>query len=70
MIYYLLELMGNIALVFREKDRKVAEIMYWLAPSARSRGAAATSVKLLCQWAFEALCLERITLKTRSRNLP
>ena len=32
------ELLGNIALVFRENNRKSAEIMYWLAPWGRGRG--------------------------------
>ena len=50
-----MELLGNIALAFRENNRKSAEIMYWLAPWGRGRGIAASSVKLLCQWPFDSL---------------
>jgi RimJ/RimL family protein N-acetyltransferase len=64
-----LELVGNIALAFREKNRKIAEVMYWLAPSGRGRGIATNSVKLLCQWAFGFLRLELITLKTHAGNV-
>jgi RimJ/RimL family protein N-acetyltransferase len=64
-----MELLGNIALAFREGNRKVAEIMYWLAPWGRGRGIATDSVKLLCQWAFNSLRLERVTLKTHSENI-
>ena len=64
-----MELLGNIALVFEENDRKSAEIMYWFAPWGRGRGIATRSVKLLCQWAFDALGLERVTLKTLAGNI-
>jgi RimJ/RimL family protein N-acetyltransferase len=64
-----MELLGNIALAFREGNRKVAEIMYWLAPWGRGRGIATDSLKLLCQWAFNSLRLERVTLKTHPENI-
>jgi len=64
-----MELLGNIALAFRENNRKSAEIMYWLAPRGRGRGIAASSVKLICQWAFDSLALERVTLKTLAGNI-
>ena len=63
------ELLGNIALSFREKNRTSAEIMYWLAPGGRGRGIAVKSVKLLCRWAFETLELERVVLKTHAGNI-
>ncbi|KPL03730.1 MAG: hypothetical protein AMJ73_05470 [candidate division Zixibacteria bacterium SM1_73] len=64
-----MELLGNIALAFREGNRKVAEIMYWLAPWGRGRGIATDSVKLLCQWAFNSLRLERVTLRAHPENI-
>jgi RimJ/RimL family protein N-acetyltransferase len=64
-----MQLVGNIALAFREKNRKSAEIMYWLAPGGRGRGIATDSVKLLCQWAFDSLRLKRVTLKTHPENI-
>ncbi|MCI0406268.1 MAG: GNAT family N-acetyltransferase, partial [candidate division Zixibacteria bacterium] len=62
-------LLGNIALAMAE-DRQSAEVMYWLAPAGRGRGIATNAVKLLCNWAFEALDLEQITLKTYLENAP
>ena len=64
-----MELLGNIALVFLKNDSKSAEIMYWLAPWGRGRGIATNSVKLLCQWAFDSLGLERVTLKALAGNI-
>ena len=62
-------LLGNIALTIAE-DGQSAEIMYWLAPVGRGRGIATNAVSLLCDWAFEELNLERITLKTHAENIP
>ena len=42
--------------------------MYWLAPWGRGRGIAVKSVKLLSQWAFDTLELERVILKTLDGN--
>ena len=66
---YNMELLGNIALAFREGNRKSAEIMYWLATWGRGRGIATGAVKLLCEWAFDSLRLERVTLKTHPKNI-
>ena len=63
------QLLGNIALAFREDNRKSAEIMYWLAPWARGRGIATKAVMMLCTWAFDALELERVTLQTHAGNV-
>ncbi len=64
-----MQLLGNIALAFREGDRSSAEIMYWLAPWGRGRGIATNFVRLLCQWTFDFLKLSRITLKTLPENI-
>ncbi len=66
---YNMELLGNIALAFREGNRKSAEIMYWLATWGCGRGIATGAVKLLCEWAFDSLRLERVTLKTHPKNI-
>jgi len=63
------EKMGSICLAFREKSGDCAEVMYWLAPCGRGRGIATSSVILLCQWAFDLLGLERVTLKTHAGNI-
>ena len=62
------EKMGSICLAFRKKSRNHAEVMYWLAPWARGRGMATDAVKLLCQWAFGSLGIERVTLRTLAGN--
>jgi RimJ/RimL family protein N-acetyltransferase len=61
------EKVGSICLAFRE-NRGSAEVMYWLAPWGRGRGIATNAVKILCQWAFRSLGLERVTLKTLAGN--
>ena len=63
------ELLGNVALSFRQDDDRCAEIMYWLAPGGRGRGVATGAVKLLSRWAFDVLKLERIRLKMHPENV-
>lgn len=63
-------LLGNLALVRDDADRSRGEVMYWLAPAGRGRGAATRAVRLLCRWAFAALGLCEITLQTHKDNLP
>ncbi len=63
------DLLGNIALRFDPTNSKEAEIMYWLAPSARGRGIATIAVALLCEWAFQSIGLDRVTLKTLRGNI-
>lgn len=62
------ERVGSICLAFREGTRDYAEVMCWLAPWGRGRGMATNAVKMLCQWAFRSLGLERVTLKTLEGN--
>jgi RimJ/RimL family protein N-acetyltransferase len=59
---------GSICLAFGEKSGDCAEVHYWLAPCGRGRGIATNAVNLLCQWAFDSLGLERVTLKTLAGN--
>jgi ribosomal-protein-alanine N-acetyltransferase len=63
------ELLGNIALVVEEANRKTGEVMYWLAQSGRGRGLGTSALTLLCRFAFTSLGLERIILKTHFDNL-
>jgi RimJ/RimL family protein N-acetyltransferase len=61
--------LGNIALTLDIAHPGVAEVMYWLAASARGRGIATEAVVLLCDWAFREINLRRITLKTLRGNV-
>ena len=63
------ELLGSINLVFRDNNRRSAEIMFWLAPEGRGRRIATNAVNLLCKWAFDFLGLERVTLKAHDKNI-
>lgn len=60
-------LLGNVAMTL---DGREGEVMYWLAPAGRGRGAATQAVVCACDWAFQSLGLERITLMTLPGNLP
>ncbi len=62
------ELLGNISLVFTEPDCHQAEIMYWLSPAARGRGAATDAVRIAIGWAFDALPIDQIELLTSPGN--
>jgi RimJ/RimL family protein N-acetyltransferase len=63
------EILGNIALVIDEGNRCAGEAMYWLAPWGRERGVATRALTLLCDWAFEVVGLERVTLKAHQDNV-
>lgn len=62
-------LAGNIALVPLGSDISTAEIMYWIAPEKRGRGLATKSLRLLTDWAFRSIGLERVILKTHPDNV-
>jgi len=63
------DLLGNIALVRNDRDSRTGEVMYWLSPGGRGRGAAIKAVGRLCEWAFTDLWFDRITLKMHADNL-
>ena len=54
--------LGGGALQDVRLDRGCASVGYWLAPTARGRGVAAHSVRLLAGWAFAELGLARLEL--------
>ena len=55
-------LVGSMGLVRLELDtpRRVAELGYWTAKEARGHGYTAEAARAVCEWAFEALGVERI----------
>jgi RimJ/RimL family protein N-acetyltransferase len=61
------ELLGNLALTLKDAER-TGEVMYWLAPQARGRGAATEAVSLIVRWAFETLPIDLIDLYTKVGN--
>jgi RimJ/RimL family protein N-acetyltransferase len=61
--------LGNITLVNIDVEQATAEIGYRVAPWARNRGIATMALKLVTDWAFEALALHRIALFHSVTNL-
>jgi RimJ/RimL family protein N-acetyltransferase len=62
------EFLGLGMVVGIDWEGRQGEIGYVLTPSARGRGAATRAVRLLTDWGFEALGLERLELLIDSTN--
>jgi RimJ/RimL family protein N-acetyltransferase len=61
-------LFGSISLMRLAWQHARAEVGYWLARDARGQGHATRAVRLICEWGFEALGLERIDLLAATEN--
>ncbi|MEX2245061.1 MAG: GNAT family N-acetyltransferase [Dehalococcoidia bacterium] len=61
-------LLGNLALTLSGEGQRRADVSYWLAAEARGRGAATDAVRTVARWAFHALAVDRIDLRTDSGN--
>ena len=59
--------LGEILLFARPHDG--AEVAYVIAPPARGRGIATEAVRLLAEWGFDHLKLQRIELKIHPENV-
>ncbi len=53
---------GQIGLVLADHPAGNAEAVYWLLPEARGRSWAARALRLVSDWGFESLGLERIAV--------
>ncbi len=62
-------LVGSISLMRLDWRHRRAEVGYWLAAAGRGRGHATRAVKLICDWGFRSLGLERIDLLAATGNL-
>jgi RimJ/RimL family protein N-acetyltransferase len=62
------ELLGSISLMRFAWAHARAEVGYWLAASARGAGHASRAVRLICDWGFRTLDLERIDLLAGTGN--
>jgi RimJ/RimL family protein N-acetyltransferase len=60
------ELLGSIG--FFQPQEGVGEVGYWIAASARGRGAAVRGVRLMVEWALGARELRRIQIHTLPGN--
>ena len=59
---------GNVNLVRFSETRHEAALGYWLLPSARGRGLATTAARILSEWGFQELGLERVELAILPEN--
>lgn len=63
------QLIGSISLVRLEWEHRRAEVGYFLARDARGAGHATRAVRLISEWAFRALGIERIDLYAATGNV-
>jgi RimJ/RimL family protein N-acetyltransferase len=64
--------LGEIMLFLRTPEAAevaIGEIAYVVAPEARGQGIASAAVKILSEWAFDRLGLERLQLSIRPDNV-
>lgn len=61
-------LAGSISLLRFAWEHLRGEVGYWLAAPARGQGHATRAVRLICDWGFRALRLERIDLMAAVGN--
>ncbi len=62
------ELVGSISLVRIAWEHLRAEVGYFLARDARGAGHATRAVRLICEWAFGSLGIERVDLYAATGN--
>jgi RimJ/RimL family protein N-acetyltransferase len=63
------DLLGSITLLRIVWEHQRAEVGYWLAREGRGQGHATRAVKLICDWGFRELGLERIALLAATGNV-
>ena len=63
-------LYGSVSILRLAWEHLRGEVGYWLAPEARSAGHATRAVRLVCEWGFRSLGLERIDLLAAAGNVP
>jgi RimJ/RimL family protein N-acetyltransferase len=61
-------LLGSVGLQAIDWDVRAADVGYMLGAHARGRGSATRAVQLVAGWAFGALGLERLELRTIAEN--
>jgi RimJ/RimL family protein N-acetyltransferase len=61
-------LLGSISLMRLAWEHARGEVGYWLGSEARGQGHATRAVRLICDWGFETLALQRIDLLAATGN--
>lgn len=60
---------GQIGLILAVRPAGNAEAAYWLLPEARGRSWGSRALRLVCDWGFQSLGLERIAVLADLDNL-
>ena len=60
--------MGRVGFRVISLDEGWAEVAYWTVPAARGRGIAARSVRVVSEWMFRSVGLNRIELNHSTLN--
>jgi RimJ/RimL family protein N-acetyltransferase len=62
-------LLGSISLMHPVWEHRRCAVGYWLAREARGQGHATRALRLICDWGFRSLGLERIGVGAATGNL-
>jgi RimJ/RimL family protein N-acetyltransferase len=62
------DLLGSNGLIMVQRDYRVGEVGYWVAPWARGRGVATAATRAVARWGQTALGLERIAWRAEVGN--
>jgi RimJ/RimL family protein N-acetyltransferase len=62
------DLLGSNGLIMLQRDYRVGEVGYWVAPWARGRGVATVATRAVARWGLTALGLERIAWRAELGN--
>jgi RimJ/RimL family protein N-acetyltransferase len=62
------KLVGRMSLRTVDLEEGLADIGYWVVPSARGRGVASEALVLVSDWAIDELGLHRLELEHSTRN--
>ena len=62
------EMLGSNGFIMVQRDYRVGEIGYWVAPWARGRGVAVAATRAVARWGLNTLGLERIAWRAELGN--
>jgi len=62
------ELLGSNGLIMLQRDYRIGEVGYWVAPWARGRGVAEAATRAVARWGLTRLGLERIAWRAELGN--
>jgi RimJ/RimL family protein N-acetyltransferase len=61
---------GSIGINAIDYEERRCELGYFLAPAARGRGVMARAIRLLAEWTFENLPVDRVEILVQPENAP